>query len=143
MGTMRRGMSRPAEVIPVVERTTKRGFCCLFASTLVPTEDSDDKVLLFTLEIAERMFLVPSQQICRSSTFLKRFVEIDLGPKVGTKPMQDMTMSTNFPSEVRRARRTAGISLIAPVTIVRFDGGSEMERRLRSFSGFRTMTVHW
>lgn len=147
-GAIRRGMSRPAEEIPVVERTTRSGLGTLFVSSSCPLpsmiDDADDEVSLLISEMADKMFFVPRSQICRSSTFLNGFIDgFEVGLKLGTNPTQDMTISTNLPSEVRRARRTAVTSWITPVTMVRLDGASETERRLRSFSGFRTMTVHW
>lgn len=106
-------------------------------------EDAVDRRSDLISDIVVRMFFVPCSQICRSSTFLNGFIEaFEVGLRVGTNPMQDITMSTNLPSEVRRARRTALTSWMAPVMMVRFGGTSEIERRLRSFSGFRTITVH-
>ena len=128
-------MSQPADVMPVVERTTRSGFLVSFCPVvfLLPSAPP-----CWISEIALTMFLVPSWQI----SIFPNALRPPLRERSGTAPMQDRTMSTNRPSEVRRARLTELMSLMSPRIILRFDGASEMESRLRSLSGLRTRTVH-
>lgn len=136
-------MSRPPDVMPVVDRTTKRG---LFCSHLCPFSSSDslsecsNVSLCLTSSIAWTIILVACSQSVKLSTLLKGLSPLER-LRLGTKPMHETTVSTKRPAEVRRARCTEGMSLIEAVIMRRFEGAEVRERRRSSFSESRTRTV--